>query len=79
MGVVYKGYFFLLLILIPLLAWARIKTKEHTPTETIIGSILGVVITLIVYAVSKQFLFAYGMVKYSILTENNSRQNVRQN
>ncbi len=60
MGVVYKGYFFLLLILIPLLAWARIKTKEHTPTETIIGSILGVVITLIVYAVSKQFLL--GMI-----------------
>lgn len=54
-GIAYKGYFFLLLLLIPLLAWSRIKMKEHTPKETIIGSILGIVITLIMYIVSKQF------------------------
>ncbi|MBI2614047.1 MAG: hypothetical protein HYW62_04725 [Candidatus Levybacteria bacterium] len=59
-GIVYKGYYFLFLSLIPLLAWARIKTKEHTPMETVIGSILGIVITLIVYVVSKQFLL--GMI-----------------
>lgn len=59
-GIVYKEYYFLLLLLVPLLAWSRIKTKEHTPIETIIGSILGVVITLIVYLVSKQFLL--GMI-----------------
>lgn len=57
-GIVYKGYYFLLLSLIPLLAWARIKTKEHTPMETIIGSVLGIVITLIVYTVSKQFFMS---------------------
>jgi membrane-associated phospholipid phosphatase len=55
-GAVYKGYFFLLLFLIPLLAWARVKMKEHTPMETIIGSILGIVITLTAYLVSRQFL-----------------------
>jgi hypothetical protein len=55
-GVVYGGYFFLFLTLIPLLAWARVKMKEHTPKETIIGTILGIVITLIVYLISKQFL-----------------------
>lgn len=54
-GIVYKGYFFLLLILLPLLAWSRVKTKEHTPLETLIGSVLGIVITLVVYIVSKQF------------------------
>ena len=59
-GIVYQGYFFLLLSLIPLLAWSRVKTKEHTPMETVIGSILGIVITLIVYTVSKQFLL--GMI-----------------
>ncbi len=59
-GIVYKGYFFFLLSLIPLLAWARIKMKEHTPLETVIGSALGIVITLIVYAISKQFLL--GMI-----------------
>ena len=59
-GIVYKGYFLLLLMLLPLLAWARVKTKEHTPLETIIGSVLGIVITLVVYAVSKEFLL--GMI-----------------
>lgn len=53
--IVYKGYSFLLLTLIPLLAWSRIKTKEHTPRETIVGSILGIMITFIVYSISKQF------------------------
>lgn len=55
-GFAYKGYFFWLLSLVPLLAWSRVKVKGHTPKETIIGGILGVAITLIVYIVSKQFL-----------------------
>jgi hypothetical protein len=55
-GIVYGGYFFLFLVLIPLLAWARVKMKEHTPLETIIGTILGIVLTLVVYLISKQFL-----------------------
>ncbi len=54
-GIIYKGYYFLFLTLVPFLAWARVKTKEHTPLETVIGSILGLVITLIVYFVSRQF------------------------
>ena len=57
-GIVYKGYSLFLLILIPLLAWARVKTKEHTPLETVIGSILGVVITLVVYTVSRRFFMS---------------------
>lgn len=56
-GATYKGYFFLLLFLIPLLAWSRVKTKKHSLTETIVGSVLGIVITLTVYLVSKQFFF----------------------
>lgn len=54
-GIVYVGYYFLLLLLIPLLAWSRVKTKEHTPMETLIGTILGLVITLVVYLLSRQF------------------------
>jgi hypothetical protein len=54
-GIVYKGNFFLFLLLIPLLAWARIKTREHLPIETVVGSLLGIVITLIVYLVTKQY------------------------
>lgn len=56
--IVYKGYFFLLLFLIPLLAWSRVKMKEHTPLETVVGSILGIVITLVVYTISKQFFMS---------------------
>lgn len=57
-GIIYRGYFFLLLLLIPFLAWARVKTKEHTLAETIIGSTLGIVITLVVYAISRQFFIS---------------------
>jgi putative transposase len=56
LGITYGGYFFLLLALIPLLAWSRVKMKQHTPSEVIIGSILGIVITLIMYLVSKYYL-----------------------
>lgn len=59
LGIAYKGYFFLFLILIPLLGWSRVKTKKHTPMETIIGSILGIVVTLIVYLISKRFFLGF--------------------
>lgn len=59
-GIVYKGYFFLALALIPLLAWSRIKMKEHSLRETIVGSILGIMITLIIYLITKQFFL--GMI-----------------
>lgn len=55
-GIIYGGYYFLPMLLIPLLAWARVKTKEHTVQETIVGSILGAIITLVVYTISRQFL-----------------------
>jgi len=54
-GIIYKGYFFILFALVPLLAWSRVKTKEHTVLETIIGSVLGVALILIVYTISKQY------------------------
>jgi len=53
--IVYRGYTFLLLGLIPLLTWARVETKEHSVRETIIGTILGIVITLLVYLITKHF------------------------
>jgi len=54
-GIIYKGYFFILLALVPLLAWSRVKTKEHTVLETIIGSLLGAALVLIVYTISRQY------------------------
>lgn len=56
--IVYKGYSFLLLTLIPLLAWARVKTKEHTPFEVVMGAILGCLIVVSVYTLNK-YLFNF--------------------
>lgn len=53
--IVYGNYSFLFLLFIPLLAWARIKMKEHTLYETVIGIVLGVVLTVIVYTISRQY------------------------
>lgn len=45
----YGGYFYLLLLLLPLLAWARLKTKRHTLSEVIAGGVIGSVLSLSVY------------------------------
>jgi len=40
-------------ILVPLVAWARIKTHNHTKSQTVIGASMGILITLIVYVIFK--------------------------
>lgn len=60
MYILYRGYYFLFLLLIALLSWSRVKTKEHTILETVVGSVLGVLLTVIVYAISRYFLI--GMI-----------------
>ena len=47
-GLIYLfgGYSFLLVLLIPLVAWARVVEKKHTPKETIVGAICGVGLTV---------------------------------
>ena len=54
-AVVYGGYFILLLLLIPLVAWARIKEKRHTLSEAVVGGMLGILLSLIVYIVIEMF------------------------
>lgn len=51
--IVYDGVFIFTFLLIPLVAWARIKTHNHTKQQTLIGASLGVLITLIVYVIFK--------------------------
>lgn len=47
MGILYGPKTLLLLVvIIPLVAWARVKIKEHTPLEIVVGSFLGIGITL---------------------------------
>lgn len=40
-------------VLVPLVAWARIKTHNHTKSQTVIGAAMGILITLIVYVIFK--------------------------
>jgi membrane-associated phospholipid phosphatase len=48
-GLVYSLFF----ILVPLVAWARIKTHNHTKRQTVIGAMMGILITLSVYVIFK--------------------------
>jgi hypothetical protein len=41
------------ILLIPLLAWARIKTKNHTLLQTVLGSIIGILTTIVIYVIVK--------------------------
>lgn len=50
-SIVYGGFFYLSLLLIPIVAWARIRTRNHTEKQTVIGGTLGVLITLVVYVI----------------------------
>lgn len=50
---VYDGIFIFSFLLIPVVAWARIKTHNHTKKQTIIGGGLGILITLAVYVIFK--------------------------
>lgn len=57
-AIVNGGYYFFLLSIIPLVAWARIKEKRHTFPETVIGGLLGILLSLIVYLLVKLVFFA---------------------
>ena len=44
---IYGGISAMLLLLIPLIAWARITQKRHTLQETIVGGVAGIALTAI--------------------------------
>lgn len=54
--IVYDGIFVLSFFLIPIVAWARIKTHNHTKKQTIIGALLGILITFAVYVIFKYII-----------------------
>ncbi len=54
-AIVYGGYYFLLLLLIPIVGWARVTVKRHTVSETIVGGILGSLLSLGTYILLKLF------------------------
>lgn len=56
LSLVYGGIFYISFILIPLVAWARIVTKNHTKKQTVLGAAVGTLITLIVYVIFKYII-----------------------
>jgi hypothetical protein len=52
--VLVEGWEFLIgFLLLPVLAWARIKTKNHTVLQTILGTLVGTLTTLAIYVIVK--------------------------
>jgi hypothetical protein len=49
-------YYLLLLLLIPLVIWARLTTKRHTVPEVIAGGFIGSILSLSIYIAVKFFL-----------------------
>jgi hypothetical protein len=50
LAILYGGISMLWLLVIPIVAWSRIKTKRHTVSEAVVGCFLGIMLTLLVYA-----------------------------
>ncbi len=48
-------YYLLLLFLLPLVGWARIKTKRHTMPEVLVGTTVGGILSLSIYIAMKVF------------------------
>ncbi len=53
LGIAFSGWYFLLLLLIPVLGWARVKTKRHTILEVCVGVMIGLLLAIFVYYLTK--------------------------
>lgn len=56
MAIVYQGYYYLTLLLIPLVAWARLKIKRHTLPETLAGACFGILLSLGMYLLFHHYI-----------------------
>lgn len=55
LAMIYGGYYFLLLLIIPLVAWSRVIVKRHTILETVIGGAAGCLLSSGTYAIIIRF------------------------
>lgn len=51
--IAYGGFYILLLLLIPLIAWSRVKIKRHTVPEALAGTVMGFLLTVLMYTIIK--------------------------
>ncbi|HSA84198.1 MAG TPA: hypothetical protein VLF20_04940 [Patescibacteria group bacterium] len=52
----FRGLYVLLLLLIPLIIWARLVTKRHTAPEVITGGMVGALLSVVIYFGVKMFI-----------------------
>jgi hypothetical protein len=55
-AIVYGGFFYLLLFIVPVIAYIRIKAKRHTIPETVAGAIFGTSLSLLLYVMVRSVL-----------------------
>ncbi len=56
MSVVFGGWYYLGLILIPIMIWARVVLRRHTIPETIVGALMGILLSVGVYWIYHTFI-----------------------
>lgn len=54
----YGGRSLYLFLLIPLVAWSRIKIKRHSLPETVVGSSIGILVSLGIYTYLRAFIYS---------------------
>jgi hypothetical protein len=55
-SLLYSGIFLLLLFLIPLIGWSRLRVHRHTREEVLAGAALGIAIPLVMFMIFKVLL-----------------------
>jgi hypothetical protein len=55
LAIIYQGFYYLVLLLIPLVAWARLKINRHTLPETAVGAVFGILLSLGLYLVIRRY------------------------
>jgi len=56
LAIIYQGYYYIALLLIPIIGWARLKIHRHTLPETIVGGGFGILLSLGLYYLIGQVL-----------------------
>lgn len=53
LGLLYGPQYLFLILIVPIVAWSRVKIKRHTVREIIAGASLGISLTVILYTIVK--------------------------
>ncbi len=56
LSLIYGGFYYFLLLGIPLMGYIRVRAKRHTVPETVAGAIFGMSLSIVMYLVITSFL-----------------------